>query len=390
MGRARREPVAPPVDSSVTGASAPAPQFPVVGDGTFIEPDARIHPEELQLASRNKAMPLEALRYDVTPTGMHYSLIHYDIPAIDPAVWRLSIRSGERTFELSLPDLRARPWKIVRVTMECAGDGRALAAPRSISQPWLYGAVGTADWTGIPLGPLLAEVGAGDMDDAAEVVFSGHDEGFEGGVRQRYQRGLPLPVAHGPDVVVAWAMNGAPLEPQHGFPVRLVVPGWYGMAHVKWLSTVEVIAGPFTGYQQKTAYRYGQSREETGRPVDMMRVRSLMIPPGVPDFLTRVRVVPAGSVEVFGRAWSGNGAITKVEFSDDGGAAWQAATLGPPPGPHQWQSWFRVWTAEPGEHVLSCRAFDATGAVQPTDQFWTARGMGNNAVHRVPVIVTES
>lgn len=360
--------------------------IPPVGDGSGFEPDRRLYPEELQLAFRNKALPLEALEYDVTPTGMHYTLIHYDIPTVAPDAWRLAVGGRVRApLALSLPELQRRPVRTLRVTLECAGDGRALLQPRPLSQPWLTGAVGTAQWTGTPLRPLLEEAGLGD--DVVEILFTGLDRGIEGGIEQDYQRGLSLDEARRDDALLAWAMNGAPLEPQHGAPLRLVVPGWYGMAHVKWLRSIEAIARPFAGYQH-TAYRYSASRAEPGEPVTLMQVRSLLIPPGIPDFLTRRRIVRRGRVDLRGRAWSGRSTITGVEFSADGGQTWAPATVSPAPSPTSWQAWHAVWeAATPGAHELCCRASDAAGATQPVDQYWTARGMGNNAVHRVQVQV---
>ncbi|WP_345528976.1 molybdopterin-dependent oxidoreductase [Streptomyces showdoensis] len=165
---------------------------------------------------------------------------------------------------------RARPAVTHRVTLECAGNGRARLSPRPVSQPWLVEAVGTADWTGVPLAALLAE--AGPADGAVEAVFTGADHGVERGTEQDYRRSLPLPHAADPDrgVLVAYAMNGAPLPPQHGHPLRLVVPGWYGMASVKWLRDVTLTATPFTGFQQAVAYRYRQGPDEPGAPVDVI------------------------------------------------------------------------------------------------------------------------
>src|SRR5688572_2063876 len=172
--------------------------------------------EELQLAARNHGMPLEALRHETTPVGLHYLLVHYDIPVVDPAAWRLTVGGRtERALELSLEDLRARDAVTAPVTMECAGNGRARLDPRPVSQPWLAEAIGTAEWTGTPLAPLLAE--AGLLDDALEVVFTGLDRGVEGGAEQVYERSLTLADAQRDDVLLAYAMGGAPLPPQHGF-----------------------------------------------------------------------------------------------------------------------------------------------------------------------------
>src|SRR5439155_26565649 len=182
--------------------------------------------------------------------------------------------------------------------------------------------------------------------------------------------------------------NGRRLEPKHGYPLRLVVRGWYGMASVKWLGAIEAITTPFTGYQNAVAYRYSQSREVPGEPVTRMRVRSLLIPPGTPDFLTRTRILHRGPVALQGRAWSGFGPITRVEVSIDGGESWADTQVAEPADPHGWQSWRYLWEPPaPGAYELCCRATDSAGNVQPVDQYWTARGMGNNAVHRVRVLV---
>ena len=241
--------------------------------------------EELQLAARNHGMPLEALRYPVTPVGLHYLLIHYDVPAVEPDGWRLTVGG----LELSLDDLRARPAAEHTVTMECAGNGRARLEPRPVSQPWLLEAVGTARWRGTPLAPLLEE--AGVPDGTVEVLFTGLDRGIEGGDEQAFQRALPLEEAMRDEVLLAYEMNGAPLPPQHGFPLRLVVPGWYGMTNVKWLSRIEFLDEPFAGYQQSWSYRVRQSEDEAGEPLQRMQPRSLLVPPGIPEFMTRERTV---------------------------------------------------------------------------------------------------
>lgn len=186
-----------------------------------------------------------------------------------------------------------------------------------MSQPWLSEAVGTAEWTGTPLKRLLAE--AGPDPDAVDVVFTGMDHGVERGVEQDYARGLPLAEAGRDEVLLAYEMNGSPLPPQHGFPVRLVVPGWYGMAHVKWLRAITVLDRSFRGYQQEQAYRISRDADDSGEPVTRMRPRALVIPPGFPDFMSRTRVVDTGPHVLQGRAWSGAAAVARVEVSTDGG-----------------------------------------------------------------------
>ena len=340
--------------------------------------DAGITPEELQLAARNHGMPLEALRHDVTPVGLHYLLIHYDIPVVDAASWRLAV--GD--LELTLDDLRARPAVTLPVTMECAGNGRAALAPRPLSQPWLLEAVGNAEWTGTPLAPLLRD--AGIADGAREILFTGLDRGVEGGVAQTFERALPAEAALADDVLLAYGLNGGPLPPQHGFPLRLLVPGWYGMASVKWLSRITPLAEPHTGYQNATGYRLRQEESDPGVPLERIEPRALMAPPGVPDFMTRRRFAEPGEQTIEGRAWSGYGAIERVEVSTDDGATWAPAQLG---STHGWRAWAFAWDAQPGDHVLRCRAVDETGRGQPDEPPWNLGGYANNAVQRVTVTV---
>jgi DMSO/TMAO reductase YedYZ molybdopterin-dependent catalytic subunit len=304
------------------------------GRARIAEPGEGIGLDELALATRNHGMPLEALRYDVTPPGLHYVLTHYDIPAVDPATWSLQVGGAvDRPLRLTLEDLQRRPAVTSRVLLECAGNGRARYEPRPVSQPWLLEAVGTAEWTGTPLGPLLEE--AGIADGAVDVVFTGADHGVERGVEQDYARGLPLAEAMRPEVLLVWAMNGVPLPPQHGAPLRLLVPGW-------------------------------------------------------PDFMTRERFLRPGPVTLTGRAWSGRAPVTGVEVSTDGGATWSPAELAPadPEHPFAWRAWQYPWTAEPGTWELVVRATDAEGG-QPTEQVWNRQGMANNLVQRVPVTVLE-
>ncbi|MFE9931181.1 sulfite oxidase [Streptomyces sp. NPDC005533] len=356
----------------------------VSGPGRVADAGEGIGADELALAARNHGMPLEALRYEVTPAGLHYGLVHYDIPVADDDEWRLTVDGTVRTpLRLDLAALRALPAVTTRVTMECAGNGRARLSPRPVSQPWLVEAVGTADWTGVPLRAVLDA--AGVRADAVEAVFTGADHGVERGVEQDYQRSLALPV--GEDVLIAYAMNGTPLPPQHGYPIRLVVPGWYGMAHVKWLRDITLVDRPFTGFQQTVAYRYRQTPEEPGEPVTRIAPRALLVPPGFPDFMSRTRVVRPGPVRLEGRAWSGYGPVVRVGFSPDGGLTWADAEVRPRgPHPAAWQAWHTEWTATPGHHTLTVRASDASGRTQPLEQPWNRGGFGNNAVQRVPVL----
>jgi DMSO/TMAO reductase YedYZ molybdopterin-dependent catalytic subunit len=349
-----------------------------------------ISAQELALAARNHGMPLEAMHFDVTPVGLHYLLLHYDIPVIDPAAFRLRISGAvDHPLELTLDELTARPPRTLPVTMECAGNGRARMAPRPLSQPWLDEAIGTGEWTGCSVAALLAD--AGVREDAVDVVFGGADHGTEGGVEQRYERALSVEDAHGADVILAYALNGGPLPPQHGFPLRLVVPGWYGMTNVKWCTDITVVDEPFAGFQHRAAYRFRHDADDEGTPVTRMRPRALMIPPGIGDFPSRARTLHRGPCTLRGRAWSGWAAISEVQVSTDGGATWNDAELDEPVGDHAWSGWSFAWDPPaPGEYHLACRARDAVGNEQPPTGDWNTGGYSNNAVQRITVTVRDS
>jgi sulfane dehydrogenase subunit SoxC len=207
----------------------------------------------------------------------------------------------------------------------------------------------------------------------------------EGDVPQAYERALALPDTE--NALLAYEMNGAPLPPQHGFPLRLVVPGWYGMTNVKWLARITLLEQPFQGYQQAVGYRLYDADGVPGESVTRMLPRSLMIPPGVPDFLTRDRCLEPGPVTLSGRAWSGR-PIEAVEVSTDGGASFAPALLEEPIGDSAWRGWRFEWDAPEGEHVLCSRATDTAGNRQPPEPAWNLKGYANNAVERIRVVVT--
>jgi DMSO/TMAO reductase YedYZ molybdopterin-dependent catalytic subunit len=347
-----------------------------------------ISTDELRLAARNHGLPLEAMRDDVTPPGLHYVLSHYDIPQVDVATWELAVGGAvENPVRVGFDELLSRPATTVRVTLECAGNGRAALSPRPVSQPWLEGAVGTADWTGVPLAELLRE--ADPTSDAVDVVFTGADHGIERGVEQDYQRALPLAEALEDDVLLAYEMNGLPLPPQHGFPVRLVAPGWYGMAHVKWLRDITVSDRRFEGFQHQ-AYRLRQDADDPGEPVTRIEPRSLLVPPGFPDFMSRVRFVRPGAVTLEGRAWSGWAPIERVEVSTDDGRSWTDADLSDAEGRWAWRRFSAPWEATPGEHVLRTRAHDAGGRSQPASSRWSRGGFANNTDQGLRVVVLDA
>jgi DMSO/TMAO reductase YedYZ molybdopterin-dependent catalytic subunit len=248
--------------------------------------------------------------------------------------------------------------------------------------------VGTAEWTGTPLSPILNE--AGLAKETVEIVFSGLDRGIQGEVEHVYERSLAVAEALRDEILLAYAINGQPLPPQHGAPLRLIVPGWYGMTHVKWLQKITAVDEPFRGWQQDVAYHVRESEEEQGLPVTRILPRALMIPPGFPDFLSRTRFVEAGPCTLEGRAWSGWAAIERVDVSSDGGRSWAEAELRAPVGEFAWCGWSYEWEAEPGDYELWCRASDAAGHEQPTVADWNYDGFCNNGIQRVHVVVRET
>jgi DMSO/TMAO reductase YedYZ molybdopterin-dependent catalytic subunit len=257
-----------------------------------------------------------------------------------------------------------------------------------VSAPWHDEAIGCAEWTGTPLRGLLEEVGL--LDDAVELLFTAHDRGVDQGVEQDYQRSLTIEEAMSGDVLLAYAMNGERLPASHGFPLRLIVPEWYGMASVKWLRSITAIAEPFEGVQQTQLYRYRRAEDDPGTPVTRKQPRALMAPPGIPEFLSRARHVRAGRTLIEGRAWSGADAVARVQFSADGGRTWQDAELGERNGRYGWRAWSYDWEpAEAGDYELCVRATDSAGNVQPLDsaEAWNQGGYGVNAVQRVRVRV---
>ncbi|WP_299875300.1 sulfite oxidase [uncultured Cocleimonas sp.] len=360
----------------------------------ILNPESKKHSEtdfnhfEVLLANRNSGIALETLRHDVTPIGMHYLLSHFDIPYVqDEKQWSLEIGGlVNNPMTLDMDYLKSLPQITQQVTLECAGNGRALLKPHWPSMPWTYEAVGTAEWKGTRLIDVLKT--ADVKTEAIQWVFSGADEGVDSGVQHDFSRALSIEMANNPDIMLAWEINGQPLPPQHGFPLRLVVPGWYGMASVKWLNRIEAIDYEFQGYQQVGTYVYRKDKDDKGTPVSAIRVKSLMVPPGKPDWYTRKRLLEAGETLLQGRAWSGFGTpITKVEVGID--EDWFEAELFPANEKYAWSRWEFNWQAETGYHQLKCRATDANGDTQPLEPPWDNSGFGNNCVQITEVWVED-
>ncbi|HUP19428.1 MAG TPA: sulfite oxidase [Gemmatimonadota bacterium] len=331
----------------------------------------------------NAGTPMAALAEPVVPNRLFYVRSHFDVPEIDPQAWRLSVGGAvERPLELSLAELGDLPRREVAVTLECAGNGRTRMRPTPGGTPWDLDAVSTGRFAGASLGHVLDR--AGVTDAVVEILFTGADRGeVEPGRTAAFERSLPVADASDPDTILAWEMNGEPLPPDHGRPVRLVVPRWYGVASVKWLERIEAIETPFEGFYQAEDYIYiGDPVAPDRAPVTTVRVRAVI---ARPEDGARL---PAGSVEVAGTAWSGDAAVERVEVSVDGGATWAEAELGESAGPHAAVPWRWEWSpGGAGRHEVVARAADASGAVQPLAPLWNAQGYGNNGVQRVTVEV---
>ncbi|MFK8036129.1 MAG: sulfite oxidase [Hyphomicrobiales bacterium] len=340
---------------------------------------------EVGLANRNSGNLLETLGLDITPTGLHYLLNHFDVPLLDGSKHTLKFSGAfEAPLELTMQEIMALQSETMPVTMECAGNGRAGVSPRSHSMPWMYEAVSTSLWTGTKLAPLINK--AMPNKDTVEVSFTGADYGFDMGEGHYFGRSLTLDQIEELDVLLVYAMNGAPLLPQHGAPLRIIVPGWYGMASVKWLTNIEALTKPYDGFQQVKTYQFRQVKGGEGIPIRSIRVKSLMVPPGVPDWTSRKRLTKAGPVTMVGKAWSGDGVgISKVEVEVSG--EWREAKLTQNSDKYAWSKWSFEWQAVPGEHVLRCRATDANGNLQPLEAPWDVAGFANNSAQSIQVFV---
>jgi DMSO/TMAO reductase YedYZ molybdopterin-dependent catalytic subunit len=305
----------------------------------------------------------------LTPVGLHYVRSHFPLPG-PPS----SIAIGgavQHARSVSIAELRALETRTLAVTIECAGNGRSFLQPPAPGEQWGLGAVSTARWTGVSLRSLLEP--AGLAASVVEILFRGADAGTPPGDERRiaFERSLPVERALADDVLVAYAMNGTDLPVEHGAPARLVVPSWYGMASVKWLAEIVALDRPFRGFYQADRYVAGD------RPLQQLQPRAVIAEP--------LRDVAAGTVTMRGYAWSGQGMVTRVEVSSDGGATWRDAELGPPVSPAAWREWRAVWSAAPGVHQLIARATDASGGVQPLVQHRDPLGYENNAAQPVRI-----
>ena len=337
----------------------------------------------------NAEAPPEALETDITPTQRHYIRSNFPVPDHDG---RLEIGGAvEQPHTLTLDDLKAMPAIERVVTLECAGNGRLAMRPLPAGEPWGDYAVSTATWTGALLHEILEH--AKPLDSAVEVLFAGADHGSYilnpvlkdiDASDLSFERSLTLVHAADPsaEILIAYEMNGEPLNPDHGSPFRLIVPHWYGVASVKWLKRIELLTQPFIGEFETGHYLY-QWADRPAERVTLMRPRARITDP------RSGAAIRAGEpCVVRGKAWSGTGPVTNVDISLTGESEWLRAHVETPKGPYQWQNWSFEWTpGEAGRNSLRARATDVAGNAQPEVPIWNRLGYGNNAIEVIYVDV---
>jgi DMSO/TMAO reductase YedYZ molybdopterin-dependent catalytic subunit len=341
-----------------------------------------------QAAPENLETDFGALAEFITPTDQHYVRSHFAVPQVDAAGWTLQVRGAVgQPLTLTLEQLRALPKMSKVVTLECAGNGRTFLNPAVGGVQWERGAVSTAEWTGVRLADLLGKAGA--ATDATRIVFEGADKGEVKNTPLpagpiTFHRSVSIEEAKARDAFVAYAINGQALPAAHGAPARLIVPGCYGMASVKWLSSIEVIKGDFNSYWESTDYAYWDrsSGRPLRRPLMGMQVKSSIARPSANGQVAR-----GAATEIIGAAWS-DGTVTRVEVSTDGGTSWKDVEFIDPQSAVTWRRWRFKWQvpATAGEAVLMSRATDANGRTQPMTR---SSDYGTYVIHHVvPVKVT--
>ena len=334
-------------------------------------------PRLIPYGGGNFGMPLEMMEPEgelIVPTEQFFMRSNGPIPVIEPDAWRLSITGGvERALELNLDELQAMPRRTLTAFLECAGNGRTRFDPIPEGTPWQNDAAGNAIWDGVPLAAVLDL--AGVQGGAVDVVAQGGDF-------PEMRRGLPLAVARDPDTLLVLRMNGKPLPVAHGGPVRLLVPGWAGIASTKWLTGLTVLDRSFDGFWNTDNYVVWTDDGTPLRPVTEMPVKSIISTPGANTMLTE------GPNRIAGYAWSGYGAIDRVEVSTDGGETWQFAEL-ERAGRRAWVRFAYTWKATPGRYRLMARATDERRLRQPGSAAWNAKGYGQNGIQGITVSVSE-
>ena len=333
-------------------------------------------------------MPLEGFNQWITPIDRFYVRTHtYTPEAPNLNDWRLKVDGVvNQPLTLTMDDLKKLPRVELVSVLECAGNGRAFYQPHVAGTQWEFGSVGNGRWTGVRFRDVLEK--AGLKDSAKAILLDGGDVPL--GKMPDFQRTVTVQKALDPDTMLAYQMNGEPLPIEHGFPLRLIVPGWAGDSWVKWLQHVEVLDHEFDGFWMKTAYRHPTHPVEPGATVDPkdmipvtdLNIKSVIATP-VPGW------IKPGRVRISGAAWSNTSPVADVQVSVDGGETWKRAKLGKDKGRYAWRLFEYDWKAlNEGRYTLLARATNEAGETQPMEQRWNPSGYLWNVVHRVEIEIT--
>lgn len=335
-------------------------------------------PEDLE-------MPLDGFVDWITPIDRFFVRCHTYTPKVNLSEWSLKIDGkADRPMTMTMDDLRKLPQVELVAVAECAGNGRGMYEPHVAGTQWAFGAVGNARWKGVRLRDVLQK--AGIQNSAKEVLFDGADTPL--GKMPDFQRSIPTAKALHPDTLLAFEMNGQALPVQHGFPLRVISPGWASDSWVKWLQHIEILDHEFDGFWMKTAYRHPTGPVAPGTAVaaaDMVPVTDLNVKSVI---ATPSGWAKPGVVRVQGTAWSNTSPVAKVEVSTDGGKTWGAARLGGRATQYGWRLWQFDWKAPAGEYKLMSRAANAAGQSQPLSQQWNPSGYLWNVAQPVSVTVS--
>ncbi|WNF21342.1 sulfite oxidase [Mesobacillus jeotgali] len=309
---------------------------------------------------------------------LFYRRNHFSYPILTPESFTLKISgSVDQALQIHYSEIIMLPSNSYRVLIECAGNKRAYFKEKVFGEQWEDGAMSEGIWKGVPLKTFLEYTGM--EEGVTEVVFRGRDSGIKNGQYVHFERSLPIEMALHPEVMIAFEYNGKPISHKHGYPFRLIVPGWYGMASVKWLTEIFLVKNKFTGPFQTDDYVY-YFKNSTSEPVTTNKVNSTIQKP-----LDR-QLVKSGTQEISGIAWTGSGVISKVEISFDHGANWEQANFDTPTEENQTVSWSYMKEFKSGNvYHITVRATDSEGKTQPADAIWNKKGYGYHAAMVITV-----
>lgn len=335
-------------------------------------------PEDLE-------MPLDGFTDWITPIDRFFVRCHTYTPTVKLSEWSLKIDGKvDRPITLTLDDLKKLPRVEMVAVLECAGNGRRFYEPHVAGTQWAFGSVGNGRWTGVRLRDVLQK--AGIQSSAKEILCDGADVPL--GKMPDFQRTITVEKALHPDTMLAYEMNGQTLPVQHGFPLRVIAPGWASDSWVKWLQHIEVLDHEFDGFWMKSAYRHPTQPVAPGTaidpaamvPVTNLNVKSVIASPN--------RWAKPGRVRIQGTAWSNSSPISKVDVSTDGGQTWKTAKLAGQRTQYGWRLWQFDWKPSEGEYTLVARATNEAGQTQPLQEQWNPNGYLWNVAQPVSVTIS--